>query len=337
MLRIAMISTVYKRTPPVGYGGIERVVYALTEELLRQGHTVTLFATPGSQCSGETIEIQGYEPEHAPSGVQNPSQSLSEDAMYREMAAHVTRDRFDIIHDFSFDNLFVQRHPERMPFLISTCIPLPLNTNRPNLVACSQAHADLIGKGTPFVRYGLPLSDWPYRFDKERHFVHIAKIAPYKGQHEAIAAAALARRELRVVGNVEHKFYHRAIVRPMVAVLPWVSYLGETQSTSELLMPAAALIQTPRWFDAFPLIVLEALASGTPVISYGEGGVFEQIDHGINGFICDGVGDLAEMMGRIDEIEPRICRAYAQEKFTVSRMANDYCQLYGRVLDGETW
>jgi glycosyltransferase involved in cell wall biosynthesis len=336
-MRIAMISTVYKRTPPSGYGGIERVVHTLTEELVRSGHEVTLFATPGSSCSGTTVAVPGYDPDGAPSGIRGQSDVISEEPLYAAMAEHITAARFDIVHDFSFQNLFVSRHPERVPFLISTCIPLPAGTRRPNLVACSAAHAGSIAPQTRFVRYGLDLERWPYSFVKQRHAVHIAKITPYKGQHEAAIAAVLARRELHLVGNIEHRLYHRAVLRPLVALLPGVSYKGEAPATSPILLPAAALIQTPKWFDAFPLVVLEALASGTPVISYGAGGVVEQIEHGVNGFLCNGPLRLAEMIGRVDEIRPATCREYAEEHFSVARMAREYGRLYESVRDGETW
>lgn len=337
MLRIAMISTVYKRTPPVGYGGIERVVHTLTQELVARGHEVTLFATPGSHCAGTTIEIEGYDPAASPSGIHSQAAFLSEEPLFAAMAEHLTADRFDVIHDFSFGNLFVSRYPDRLPFIISACVPIESSSPRPNVVGCSSAHARQLGNGARFVRYGLDLSQWPTRYEKDDHLVHIAKIAPYKGQHEAALAAALAKRELHIVGNVENNLYHRSIVQPLTWMLPHVSYHGETRSTQDLLLPAAALVQTPKWFDAFPLIILEALACGTPVIAYGEGGVTEQIDHGVNGFICHGIRELAEMIRRVNEIDPRACRQHAEEHFTVVRMADEYCELYTRVMDGESW
>jgi glycosyltransferase involved in cell wall biosynthesis len=337
MLRIAMISTVYKQTPPVGYGGIERVVHTLTQELVARGHEVTLFATPGSHCAGNTVEIEGYNPAESPSGIHSKSAFLSEEPLFDAMAERLTPDRFDVVHDFSFSNLFVTRFPERLPFIISVCVPIDAALPRRNLVACSAAHARLLGNGACFVRYGLDLTQWPARYDKSKHLVHIAKIAPYKGQHEAALAAALARRELHIVGNVEHGLYHRSLVQPLTWMLPRVSYHGETASTRDLLLPAAALVQTPKWFDAFPLIVLEALACGTPIIAYAEGGVSEQIEHGVNGFICHGIRELAEMMRRVDEIDPRACRQYAEDHFSVNRMADEYCALYYRVMDGEAW
>ena len=337
MLRIAVVSTVYKRTPPTGYGGIERVVSTLVEELVARGHHVTLFATPGSHCSGEVVEVSGYDTESAPSGRVSAETVLSEEPLYEAMAERMRTDRFDVIHDFSFDNLFVSRHPDHTPFVVSICIPVDARQPKRNRVGCSRAHAQSIGPGTRFVRYGIDVARWPVCYDKQRHFVQIAKIAPYKGQHEGLLAAALARREIHIVGNVEHWLYHRMVVSPLVHAVPRASYLGETAQTRDVLLPAAALIQTPKWFDAYPLIVLEAMACGTPVISYGAGGVPEQIEHGVTGFLCHGVRDLARMMRRVEELDPRACRAHAEKSFSVTRMADEYCGLYGEVMAGAGW
>ena len=337
-MRIALVSTVYKQTPPIGYGGIERVVHTLGEELVSRGHEVVLFGTPGSRSSGEVVEVPGYDPGSAPSGRAGGALPLSEEGLYRAMIDYFTDHRVDVIHDFSFDNLYTTRHPDRTPFVTSVCVPVDAASyNRMNVVACSRAHAATIGPGARFVRYGIDLTAFPARFEKQSHFVHIAKIAPYKAQHEALLAAALAGREIRIVGNVEHDRYHRLAVAPLARLLPRAAYLGETQSTRDLLMPAAALVQTPRWFDALPLIVLEAMACGTPVIAYARGGLPEEIEPGVNGFLCDGFGDLVRAMRRIDEIDPRACRAHAERHFAVARMADDYCDLYAQVMGGACW
>ena len=336
-MKIAVVSPVYKRTPPVGYGGIERVVYTVVEELVRQGHEVTLFATPGSYCSGTIIEVPGYDSSKAPSGITKASDVISEEPLFRAMEEYVKDHPVDVIHDWSFQNLFPLRYPDRFPFVISTCIPPAPDYTRPNLVACSRAHADQCGGTTKYVHYGLELDKYAFNYKKKDHFIHISKIARYKGQHLAILAARKARRKLVIGGNVEDKPYFYGVIKPLLWVSPNVSYIGELQGTNQHLMEAAALMQTPRWFDAFPLVILEAFASGTPVIGFAEGGIPEQIVDGVNGFLCNSVGGLASAMERIGEIKPGACRAYAEEHFSSARMIRDYVELYQRAMNGERW
>lgn len=336
-LRVALISTIYHQTPPVGYGGIERVVHTLAEELVRQGHEVTLFATPGSHCSGNTVQVAGYDPARAPSGIRSAGDALSEEPLFAAMEAYLARHPVDVIHDWSFDNLFVRRRPDRAPYVISTCVPQPPGYSRANLVACSAAHAQVLGGGTRFVHYGLRLEDWRHSLHKSDHLVHIAKIARYKGQHEAVIAAWQARRKLLVVGNIENRAYHLTTLRPLIMLSGIAQYLGETTDTNLLLREAACLLQTPKWFDAFPLIILEALASATPVIAYGRGGIPEQIEHGVTGFLCRSLGEMTEAIRNLGDIDPAACLRSARERFTVERMAREYVELYRRVRDGDSW
>lgn len=336
-MRIAVLSTVYKSTPPTGYGGIERVVHTLVEELIRQGHQVTLFATPGSYCSGETVHISAYDPSKAPSTIRGESDALTEEPLYDALRGFLESHDVDVIHDWSFQNLFVTRHPERVPFVISTCIPPGPGYSRPNLVACSRAHAALCGEATRFVHYGLDLENWEYTCTKKKQMVHISKIAKYKGQHLAIMAARKAKKELLIAGNIEDRFYFYTRVKPLLMAYSNVRYIGEINGTKACLKDASALIQTPLWFDAFPLVVVESLASATPVIALRAGGIPEQIVDGVTGFLCNGVEDMAQAMERIAEIRPQDCRAYAEEHFSARRMARDYASLYESAVSGRGW
>jgi glycosyltransferase involved in cell wall biosynthesis len=336
-MKIVVISTVFKKTPPDGYGGIERVVHLLVEELVRQGHDVTLFATPGSRCSGTIMEVPGYDPDQAPSGIRKKSDALSEEPLYEALQDYLGSHSIDVIHDWSFQNLFVLRHPERVPFVISTCIPPSPGYRRPNLVACSRAHAALCGQGSRHVYYGLDLDNWGFSLTKKDHFIHISKIAPYKGQHLAVLAARKGRRKLVLAGNIENRLYYYSMVKPLLWLSTGISHIGEISGTEGHLRDAAALIQTPRWFDAFPLVILESFASGTPVIAFPEGGIPEQIMPGVNGYLCSTVEELADAMENIGALQPKICREYAREHFSVQRMAKDYCALYEQVMQGEVW
>ncbi|SFM94116.1 glycosyltransferase [Thermodesulforhabdus norvegica] len=336
-MKIAMVSIPYKTTPPVGYGGIERVVYELTEELIRQGHEVVLFATPGSHCSGETVEIQGYEPERAPSGITRTSRGLSEEPLYRAMREYLSHKPVDVIHDWSFENLFVLRHPRDFPFVISSCVPPHPGYKRPNLVAASRAHAFLFGDSVPYVHYGVDLERYRFQPRKTMPMIHIAKIARYKGQHIAVLAAFLAGQALMLAGNVEDSKYYRLMIRPLVFAIPGVSYIGELPSTQQYLANAKALVQTPRWFDVLPLVIIESLACGTPVIALNRGGISEQIVDGENGFLCESFSQLIRAMKKVQGISPYRCREIAEERFDVRRMASEYIRLYERVINGETW
>lgn len=336
-MKVAVVSIPYKTTPPVGYGGIERVVYEFVEELVRRGHEVVLFATPGSYCSGTTIEVAGYEASTAPSGLAKGQKGVSEEPLYRAMKEYLSENPVDIIHDWSFENLFVLRHPDSFPFIISICIPPFPGHKRPNLVAASKAHSLLFNPPVPYVHYGLNLGNYPFCATKNQPMIHIAKIATYKGQHLAIMAAMLARKELLLAGNVEDRRYFKAVVYPLVKLISKVNYIGEILGTIEHVQYAEALIQTPRWFDVFPLVILESLACGTPVIALNKGGIPEQIEHGVNGFLCDGVRDLARSMARVHEIKPEHCREIAERKFSVKRMVDDYLDLYSKVINGANW
>lgn len=335
-LRILVVSTVYNSTPPVGYGGIQRVVHALVQALVKAGHEVTLMAPPRSHCAGRTVHVAAYDPERPWQAVRGDGDLLSEEPLYEAMREHLASERYDVIHDWSFQSLYLQRHPE-VPHVISTCIPPGPGFARSNLVASSAAHAQLVGGSTRHVHYGLPLDDWPFELHKSAPAIHIAKIARFKAQHLAILAAWRAGVPLTVAGNVESPRYFRFAVQPLLALAPRVRWIGEINGTTEALLPAAALVQTPRWFDCFPLVILEALACATPVIALRAGGVPEQVIHGRTGFLCDSVSDLAEALRRLPEIDPAACRADAQARFSDTVMAASYVDLYRRAMAGERW
>jgi len=336
-MRIALVSVPYGRTPPIGYGGIERVVYTLAEQLVKMGHRITLFATPGSYCSGKTIEVGGYDPSKAPSGVHKKSGFLTEEPLYEAMRNHLKQHPVDVIHDWSFQNLFVLRHPKQYPFLISTCVPPAEGYKRPNLVACSKAHAGLYNQKTRHVHYGLDLNQWAWQDRKKDHFIHISKIARYKAQHVAVRAARRTGSLLDIAGNIEGTLYYYLFLKPLIGISRGVRYIGEIRGTNYHMKEAKALIQTPKWFDAFPLVVLEAFASGTPVIGLKAGGIAEQIIEGVNGFLCKGVDDMCRAMMRIDDLSPAACRHYAEKHFSADRMARDYIHLYEEAIDGKFW
>ncbi|WP_431284846.1 glycosyltransferase [Humitalea sp. 24SJ18S-53] len=334
-LRIGMISTVNLPTPPVGYGGIERVVHAFVEELIRQGHHVTLFGRPGSHCSGETVEVAGYGQSMAVSGGRH---RLDEELLADAVQAHVAREKLDVLHDWSLENIFVNRNPDALPFVVSTCVPQPPGYAQRNVIADSAAHAATLKGGTaPFVHFGIDVAKVPWSPNGGTRLVQLAKISWYKGQHLAMLAAAMALRPLDVVGNEEGRRYGRYLVRPLAAMLPNVRLLGETKDVEGVLMGARALVLAPRWFETYPLVSMQALCAGTPVVALDSGGLDEQVRQGENGFLAKNVLGLARAMRDVDDISRTRCREMALEQFDVRHMVRHYLEYYARVMDGETW
>ncbi len=336
-MRVLVVSTMYNSTPPIGYGGIQRVVHSLVEVLVRLGHDVILMAPPRSYCSGRTVHVAAYDPDRPWSAVRGEDDLLSEEPLYEAMRTFLDRERVDVIHDWSFQSLFLRRHPERTPHVISTSVPPLAGFARTNLVACSEAHARLLGGTTRYVHYGLPLHAIAHQLHKSEPPIHIAKIARFKAQHLAVVAAVCAGSELVVAGNVESTRYFNAVLRPLMWLAPGIRYIGEIRGAQQHLLRSAALVQTPRWFDCFPLVVLEALASATPVIALAEGGLPEQIRHGETGFLCHGVKDLVDAFRHLGDIDPRACRIDAETRFSDTVMAQRYLELYALAVAGERW
>jgi glycosyltransferase involved in cell wall biosynthesis len=331
-MRIAVVSTINLPTPPVGYGGIERLVHIFVEELIRQGHDVTMFAREGSHCSGRTV---GVALEGRTSGGRV---RLSEEGLHKALEEYVAAERPDVVHDWSLDNLFVNRFPHATPFVVSTCVPQPDSYAQRNVVAASAAHAaTLKGGRVPFVRFGVDVDRLAFSPAGGRRLAHVAKIARYKAQHLSMLGAALAGMPLDVVGNVEGQRYAKYVVRPLGAVLPGVRLTGESLDVDATLRGALALVLTPRWFETFPLISLQSLAAGTPVVTLGTGGLPEQIEQGVNGFVAQRWSELVLYLGQVHQISRQACRDTAMERFHVSRMVREYVEIYQRVRDGETW
>lgn len=336
-LRIGLVAPIAKTVPPVGYGGIERVVHEFGEALVRAGHEVVLFARQGSRTSGRLVPIVPPDPSRVVSGMHSGADRAIEVPLVAAIDAYLAETPLDILHDWSILNLFVKAQPDRVPHLASICVPPHAAYRQKNAVAASRAHAALLGPDVPHVPYGVDLNRFETLPRATGPAVHLAKIAPTKAQHRAILAAAWAGIRLDIVGNVEHALYHNTVIRPLVALSRHVRYLGEAAGTGQALKDSVGLVQTPAWFEVLPMVVIEALAHGRPVIGWRSGGLSEMIEHGVNGFSVDSISSLADALAHLGDIRPEACRAYAEEFYSVDRMMADYVRLYQRVLDGDTW
>jgi glycosyltransferase involved in cell wall biosynthesis len=334
-LRIAMLAPISWRTPPRHYGPWELVTSLLTEALVARGVDVTLFATKDSQTSGK---LAGVCP--APY-----SEDPAVDAKAWEMlhVAHVFEraGEFDLIHN----------QADFVPLAFSRLVETPVVTtihgfsserilpafkayeDRVHYVAISDAdrHSDLRYAAT--IHHGIRLADFPFNRSGSDDLLFFGRIHLDKGASEAIEAARRAGRRLIMAGIIQDQEYHREYIAPALDDRT-VVYRGPVggEDRTNILGSACALLHLVNFNEPFGLSVVEALASGTPVIASNRGSMPELVDHGVTGFLVDSVDDAVDAIGRIGEIDRAACRAAVSARFTVDRMADRYLELYRSLL-----
>ncbi|HEU0166892.1 MAG TPA: glycosyltransferase family 4 protein [Chloroflexota bacterium] len=353
-MRIAQLAPPFETVPPLKYGGTERVIWALTEELVRRGHDVTLFASGDSSTSAKLVPIVERAVWHHPRyELGLPFVALALDELYDRC-----RD-FDVIHNH--DQLMAlplaRRHPET-PTVSTLHGRLDLPEYQPlfdrfddvPLVAISDSQRRPLPRanwlGT--VYNGLPVEQFPFEAEPRPYLAFVGRISPEKGVDTAIRVALraglpiklAARMPLRESGNAEARRdwdYYETIVKPLMAQ-PGVEYLGELGNAdkTDLLRNALALLFPIRWPEPFGLVQTEALACGTPVLALRHGSTPEVVDHGITGFVQDDEYELVEAVGHVGSIRRADCRAAAERRFSARAMADGYERMYEIALSPGT-
>lgn len=342
-MRIAQIAPLYERVPPVLYGGTERVVYALTEELVRRGHDVTLFATADSITSARLVPMAEAGTRLA--GVKDPlSLHL---AMLDEIYAQA--EQFDVIHSHVDVLAFPFARGAAVPTVHTMHGRLDLPEHRrvlsrftdQHLVSISHSQrapvTDLPLRWAGTVYNGVRLRHFPFRAepDDPPYLVFLGRISPEKGPIEAVQVARAVGLPLKVAAKVdpadadwadEHFF-------PLLDG-PGVEFLGEVDEATKaaLLGGALATLFPIRWPEPFGIVMAESLACGTPVIALPGGSVDEVLVDGVTGFICQSLEEMAEAVSRVSRIDRAACRARVVGRFSAAAMADGYEAVYERVL-----
>ena len=340
-MRIAQIAPLYERVPPRLYGGTERVVSFLTEELVRQGHDVTLFASGDSQTSARLIRCCDIALRFNPA-VRDalPYHMIMLDEVRRRI------DQFDVLHfhvdlihaplmrDLA-DRTLTTLHgrldlPDLAPFYAAFC-DLPL-------VSISKNQRGYLGSahwvGT--VYHGLPRDLLPFRPNAEGYLAFLGRISPEKRPDLAIEIAARSGMPLKIAAKVDRadQAYWETKIRPMVADNPDVEFIGEIdeRDKADFLGGAAALLFPIDWPEPFGLVMIEAMACGTPVIAYRRGSVPEVIEDNVSGFVVDTIEEAVTAVRRIGDLDRVKVRAEFERRFTAERMAHDYVSIYRQLL-----
>ena len=335
-MRIAQVAPLYESVPPSLYGGTERVVSYLTEELVRQGHNVTLFASGDSTTAARLVSP-------CPRALRLESKCRDSLAYHMIMLDQVFSQaaEFDILH-FHIDYLhfpFSQRaHVPNittlhgrldLPELESVYRRFP----RMPLISISDAQRHPLPKASwrATVYHGLPDELYSVGDGGGGYLAFIGRISPEKGVERAIESAIRADMRIRIAAKIDRvdREYYEAEIKPMMDH-PLVEYIGEIgeHEKEEFLGEAAALLFPIDWPEPFGLAMIEALTCGTPVIAFRRGSVPEVIDHGVTGFIVDTVEEMVQAISQVRRLDRQTCRSVAVERFSSHRMAKDYVRQY---------
>jgi glycosyltransferase involved in cell wall biosynthesis len=338
-MRIAQVAPLAEAVPPKGYGGTERVVSYLTEELVKLGHEVTLFATGDSRTKATLVPI-------SPRGARlNPGSPKGEVilASLLEEVANAAAD-FDVIH-FHIEwlhlplfqrlgGLFVTTLHNRLdaPGLSTLMRRFP----RAAFVSISdhQRHPISGVHWLSTIPHGLPTQLFRATRRDEGYLAFLGRVAPEKGPEIAIRLACGAARPLRIAAKIprSQQPFFREKIEPLIDNRD-IRFLGEISETrkSEFLGGAAALLFPIDWPEPFGLVMIEAMACGTPVIAFRRGAVPEIIEHGVTGFIVDTEEEALESIKHLGDLSRETVRAEFERRFTAHRMAERYVRLYGAL------
>lgn len=336
-MRIALIAPPWTPVPPALYGGIELVVDRLARGFAASGHDVVLFTTGDSTCpvprkwvlaqaEGERIGMSVPEIRHVM-------------AAYDEVAGA------DIVHDHT---VLGPVYAERFPGLpVVTTVHGPLNeeladiygrlASRVPVVAVSHAQCRPVPH-IPIARvihHGIDADDFPFGDGDGGYALFLGRLSPDKGAHRAIEVARKAEVPLLIAGKMREVWereYFATMVEPHLGA--GVEYLGEVphEEKLQLLARARALLFPIRWNEPFGLVMLEAMACGTPVLAFPEGAAPEVVDDGRTGFLCEDEAAMAEALSRVGQIDRRACRAAVEGYFSTERMVREHLELYEQIL-----
>jgi glycosyltransferase involved in cell wall biosynthesis len=348
-MRIAQLAPPLETVPPARYGGTERVISTLTEELVRRGHDVSLFGAGGSKTSGRLVVTCEEAVWHRDPPFRDlmPSWSVVAGKLLRELHS------FDVVHS----------HVDWYGFPIARMAGVPMVTTLhgrldvPDVVETFREFCDVPlvsisnAQRAPVswanfvatVYHGIELSEFDFSPERGKYLAFLGRVSPDKGLDTAIRVARKTGMPLRIAarmplpeaydpnGRADAEYWEE-VIRPMLG--DDVELLGEVGGYKkvEFLRDAAALLFPIRWPEPFGLVMVEALACGTPVLALRNGSVPEVIRHGVTGFVGDSEDDLVRAIERLDDLDRNACRADAEKRFSPPAMAEAYECVFERLV-----
>jgi len=338
-LRIAQVAPLSESVPPKLYGGTERVVATLCNELVRQGHDVTLFASGDSETDAKLVAA-------CPSALRlshSPDPLAVHLHMIEKVAQHA--DEFDILHFHVAPLHFSVARRLRTPHVttlhgrldLAPIEPLYSEFDEVPMVSVSDAQRTPLPhqNWVATVYHGIPARELSFRADTGSYLAFLGRIAREKRPDRAIAIAKACGCRLKIAAKVDPADlqYFKQEIEPLLDD-PLVEFIGEiTESQKgDFLGHARALLFPIDWPEPFGLVMIESLACGTPVVAFRGGSVGEIIEHGVTGFVVDDLDQAITAAKQVDALDRRACRQAFDERFSATRMADDYLKVYTQLV-----
>ncbi len=342
-MKIAQIAPLYESVPPKLYGGTERVVSYLTEELVRLGHEVTLFA------SGDSVTAARLEDgcEQALRLSRNCVDPLAHHTVLLDKVLSRAHE-FDILHFHTDYTHFPATRNLRLPAVttlhgrldLPDLVPLYKQFDRQPLVSISQAQRGPLGRvnWVGNVYHGLPVNLYKLQPKQGEYLAFLGRISPEKRPDRAIRIALKAGMKLKIAAKIDgvDRRYFEEMIRPMLDH-PEVEFIGEINEAEKngFLGNAYAYLFPIDWPEPFGLTMIESMACGTPVIAFDCGSVPELVDDGVSGFIVNSEEEAVRALERVAQLDRERCRATFERRFTDYRMAKHYLCIYRSLISDQ--
>jgi glycosyltransferase involved in cell wall biosynthesis len=348
-LRVAMLAPPWISVPAPGYGGVESVVSTLTEALVRRGHAVTLFCAPGSVSAASVVTLLD---ESRPDEIERSLYEVDHvGRAFDQIDGTSGRDRFDVLHDHcGFTGLAMANriatplvHTLHGPFTPETAAFYAHHGHKGTLVGISRTQLLSAPPGLgpiDSIPNPIDLRAWPLQERKGDYLLWIGRLTAEKGPHRAIAAARAVDVPLVLAGVIQpgqQAFFDQEVAPHIDG--DRVRFVGEVGGSAKrsLFARARGLLMPIRWNEPFGMVMVEALACGTPVIAFPQGAANELVVDGKTGFLVDGERAMADAVGQLSRIDARDCRAWVSRHCDVEVVAAAYERIYRSVaLRGAT-
>jgi glycosyltransferase involved in cell wall biosynthesis len=338
-MRIAQVAPLYESVPPRLYGGTERVVSYLTEELVKQGHEVTLFASGDSVTKARLVA--------------SCPRALRLEKVIDPLAHHFVH--LEQVFEQAASFAFIHFHVDYLHFPLSRrhttpqlttlhgrldmadLVPVYRKFSEMPLVSISEGQRQPLWwanwQGT--VHHGLPPELYQCRVTPGQYLAFLGRISPEKRLDRAVEIAKRVGMKLRIAAKVDaaDRKYFEEVIEPLLDD-PNVECIGEIndQDKQEFLGDAYALLFPINWPEPFGLVLIESMACGTPVVAYRHGSIPELVEEGVTGFIVDNIDDAVKALAKVQRFDRQRCRQIFEERFSAQRMADDYMRIYKRLI-----